>query len=656
MDTNYPLHSLELWGGLECTINRVGDDFRDQLKDAGHYQRNDDIDQIATLGITSLRYPVLWEAHQQDSDTEAINWDRSTNQLEKIRSHGITPIVGLVHHGSGPRFTSLMSDDFPEKLASYAFKVATQFPWIEYYTPVNEPLTTARFSGLYGCWFPHHKNDISFAKMIFNQLKAVVLSMKEIRKVNPNAKLVQTEDLAKVHSTPLLKYQADFENARRWLTYDILCGRLNEQHNLWKYFIGIGIDRTVLEFFISNPCPPQIMGFNYYVTSERFLDEHLNLYHRTTHGGNGRHRYADIAAVRVKEADGLKALLREAWERYRLPLALTEVHMNCTREEQLRWFKESWDASIELIKEGIAIKAITSWSLLGAFDWVSLLTRNDRDYEPGVFDVTKNFLRPTALAKMVKSLAATGAYHHPVVNERGWWNKNAAHHEKISANKSAPIMIIGCDGTLGNAFVRICERRSLSFRAFSHRDLDFTKDEQIIKAIDECKPWAVINAAGYVRVDDAETEWEQCFELNARAPAHLASICKKYGLQLMTFSSDLVFDGQKHLPYIEIDSVKPLNVYGHSKAKGEALILNNFSSSLIIRTSAFFGPWDKYNFGFHVLNSLKESQKCIAVKDVIVSPTYVPDLVDKSSGSFNRRRKRFLALNQRRNGELARIC
>jgi dTDP-4-dehydrorhamnose reductase len=115
---------------------------------------------------------------------------------------------------------------FPELLADYAKEVARKFPWIKYYTPVNEPLTTARFSGLYGLWYPHATNNKSFLVMLLNQLKAVVLSMKAIREINPDAKLVQTEDLAKIHSTPKLKYQRDFENHRRWLSYDLLCGKV----------------------------------------------------------------------------------------------------------------------------------------------------------------------------------------------------------------------------------------------------------------------------------------------------------------------------------------------------------------------------------------------------------------------------------------------
>lgn len=631
MATNYQLCNLEMWGGLECTINRIGDKYRDQLEYAGHYKREKDIERIAQLGISALRYPVLWEAHQRVSEEDSIKWDWTRQQLEKIRSHNIIPIAGLVHHGSGPQFTSLMDDRFAEKLATYAGKVAQEFPWIEYYTPVNEPLTTARFSGLYGCWFPHHKTDSSFIKMLLNQLKAIVLSMQAVRKINPAAKLVQTEDLAKTHSTPPLQYQADFENERRWLTYDILCGQLNEKHTLWKYVISLGTDKNTLQFFLDNPCPPDIAGFNYYVTSERYLDERIDLYPENCYGNNRKHKYVDIAAVRATKPAGLNGLLREAWDRYHLPLALTEVHINCTREEQLRWFKEAWDHCVELRKEGLHIKALTAWSLLGAYDWNSLLTREEKRYEPGVFDINKNIPRPTAMAKLIQSLNKDGSYEHPVIKEKGWWHKSYPEHNNLFFNsKVSPLLILGCHGTLGTAFIKLCERRAIPYRAFSRQQIDITITRQIESTIEEFKPWAIVNASGYVRVDDAESDKEKCFMINSEAPGNLATICNKYGIQLMTFSSDLVFDGEKQSPYIELDSVKPLNIYGQSKAKGELLVLNNFSSSLIIRTSAFFGPWDQYNFAFHILNSLEKKQQCNAVKDVIVSPTYLPDLVDKA--------------------------
>ncbi|MEO6906175.1 MAG: SDR family oxidoreductase, partial [Ginsengibacter sp.] len=376
---------------------------------------------------------------------------------------------------------------------------------------------------------------------------------------------------------------------------------------------------------------PDIAGFNYYITSERFLDEKIENYPPNTHGGNGAHIYADVSAVRATRPAGLKSLLTEAWERYHIPLALTEVHINCSREEQLRWFKEAWDNCCDLKRDGINIKAITAWSLLGAFDWNSLLTREEGIYESGIFDVTRNELRPTALAKLVDSLAHTGDYDHPLLNENGWWHKSYPGSNIIFSNsKISPLIILGSNGTLGSAFVKICEARSIPFRAFSHEQLDITKLEEIEKAIDQYNPWAIVNATGYVNVEHAETEKDKCFQLNAEAPGTLSAICNKHSIQLMTFSSDLVFDGEKQSPYVEIDLVKPLNTYGKSKVEGERLVMKNFSSSLIIRTSAFFGPWDKYNFAFFILNSLKENQSCKVVKDVIVSPTYVPDLVNQS--------------------------
>jgi dTDP-4-dehydrorhamnose reductase len=168
-DTKYPYCKPEVWGGIECTINRVNNIFRDQLHSTGHYTRTDDIAAFAELGIRKLRYPVLWEYHQPEKGKE-IDWSWTKTQLNQIRSFQVEPIAGLLHHGSGPGYTDLLDDEFPDKLASYAEEVAKQFPWINYYTPVNEPLTTARFSGLYGFWYPHHTNELSFARMLLNQV------------------------------------------------------------------------------------------------------------------------------------------------------------------------------------------------------------------------------------------------------------------------------------------------------------------------------------------------------------------------------------------------------------------------------------------------------------------------------------------------------
>jgi dTDP-4-dehydrorhamnose reductase len=424
MDTNCQLQNPEIWGGIECTINRIGDNFRDQLKYSGHYTRPGDIEQIAALGIRALRFPVLWEFHEPVKGMP-IDWRWTEQQLHTISKNNIVPIAGLLHHGSGPAFTNLYEPDFAKGLAAYAHQVAARFPWLEYYTPVNEPLTTARFSGLYGHWYPHHNNAYSFVTMLLNQVKGTVLAMEAIRKINPAAKLVQTEDLGKTHSTPMLQYQANFENERRWLTYDLLCGRFNKHHPLWSYFRYIGIKESTLAFFSEHSCTPDIMGLNYYVTSERYLDEQVENYPLCTHGCNDKHTYADIEAVRVSQPAGLYTLLKEAWERYKLPIAITEAHIGCTPDEQMRWFYEIWNSSCRAKRDGIDLRAVTAWSLLGAYDWNSLLTQDQGHYEAGVFDVTENRLQPTLTAELIRSLAKSGTFSHPLLKEKGWWHKEA---------------------------------------------------------------------------------------------------------------------------------------------------------------------------------------------------------------------------------------
>ena len=185
-------------------------------------------------------------------------------------------------------------------------------------------------------------------------MKAVVLAMKAIRKVNPAAKLIQTEDLRKTYSTELLRYQADFENERRWLTNDLLCGFVNPGHAMWDYFLWLGISQELLEFFLQNPCQPDLIGVDYYITSERFLDETPGRYPSHTYGSNGKHRYADVEAIRVQHngKHGPNVLLKECWDRYKIPTAVTEIHINGTPEDQIAWFSYIWETCLQLKTSG----------------------------------------------------------------------------------------------------------------------------------------------------------------------------------------------------------------------------------------------------------------------------------------------------------------
>lgn len=407
---------LQLWGGVECTVNRVADSYFDQLAYSGHADRITDLDLIADLGVKVVRYPVLWEKTETGGSAD-FSW--ADGRLTRLRELGVEPIAGLLHHGSGPEHTSLVHPCFTDKFANYARRVAERYPWLSTYTPVNEPLTTARFSGLYGHWYPHGRDDRTFVRALINQCRATARAMAAVRSVNPRAKLMQTEDMGFTRSTDELAYQADFENERRWLSLDLLAGRVRSGHPLFSYLLRYGATEHELATFAEAPCPPDIIGINYYVTSERFLDGRIALYPPSTVGGNGRSRYADVEAVRVclEGLVGPAELLISASERYKIPVAITEAHLGCTPAQQASWLAYVWEEANSARRRGANVLAVTAWALFGTYGWDRLVTAGRGTYESGVFDMAAGQPAETALASCVRSLAAGQGYRA----DAGWW-------------------------------------------------------------------------------------------------------------------------------------------------------------------------------------------------------------------------------------------
>jgi len=625
---------LELWAGPECSVVRVGDRFVDQLELTGHARRLADLDLLAALGVRAVRQPVLWE---RTWPGETPDWSFADERLARLRELEVRPIVGLVHHGSGPLHTSLLEGSFVTGLARFASAVAERYPWVTDWTPVNEPLTTARFSALYGHWYPHARSDRDFVRALTIQAEATRAAMQAIREVVPSARLVQTEDLGTVFATPKLAYQAAFENERRFVSLDLLAGRVDGAHALRDWLLGCGADPAVLDSLVETPCLPDVVGVNHYLTSDRFLDEHVGRYPVHVRGGNASEAYADVEAVRVRgdAIPGHGALLELLWARYHLPLAVTEVHLACAPEEQVRWLYEAWTSAEAARGSGVDVRAVTAWTAFGAYDWDTLLTRPSGRYEPGLFDVRGHEVRPTALAAVARDLATRAASDHPMLEEPGWWRRlTRVHYPPFGHVVSSPpatqrpVLVTGGGGTLGRAFAQVCAWRGLRAVVMTRAELDIADRDAVAEALDTHQPWAVVNAAGYVRVDDAELDVERCFRENVDGPRVLAEACAARDLRFATFSSDLVFDGQKEAPYVENDGVAPLGVYGASKAEAERVVLDILPRALVARTSAFFGPWDESSFVARALAELGAGRRFRAEADVFVSPTYVPDLAE----------------------------
>ncbi len=425
----YIHQGLELWGGTESTINRVGDRYFDQNLWSGHRDRVEaDLSCIAALGIRTLRLPLLWEFFDETGTAAPgdVCWDSFDRTLAAMQRLYLQPIVGLVHHGSGPRNTDLLDSAFPEKLAAYALQIAKRYPWVMDYTPVNEPHTTARFSCLYGHWYPHHHSVPSYLRALLHEVRATVLAMQAIRTIQPEARLIYTEDGGSIFSTPECESYRLLRDSRRWLGTDLLCGIVTEAHPLYEDLLEHGISPEELRWFVHHPCPPAVLGLNYYLTSDRFLDHRVDLYPQGFCGGEtGTDPLVDIEALRVRPEPlpGVQHILDEAWRRYGLPVAITEVHLCGSPEDQIRWLHEIWTSAQAARDNGVDVRAVTVWALFGSWNWSNLCTRDANAYEPGVFDTSAGMPQATAYTGFVQQLATGKPALAEALQEPGWWTR-----------------------------------------------------------------------------------------------------------------------------------------------------------------------------------------------------------------------------------------
>ncbi|TDR85310.1 family 1 glycosylhydrolase [Enterovirga rhinocerotis] len=609
------MSGVQLWGGLECTITRIGDDYRDQFAETGHHGRIGDLDLVAGLGIKTLRYPVLWEATSPDI-AAGRDWAWHDDRLARLRELGIDPIVGLLHHGSGLRDTDLLDPRFPKRFAEHARKVARRYPWVNRFTPVNEPLTTARFSALYGHWYPHRRSYPDFLRALVNQCSATVLAMKAIRQTNPRAELIQTEDIGRVFSTGELAYQASHENERRWLSLDLLCGRVDPVHPFWPILRDHGISEDELRTFLTVRSPDMI-GINHYLTSERYLDGDVGRYPPAFHGGNGRELYADVEAVRIGHLDsevGPLARIREVAARYGGPLALTEVHHGCSRDEQLRWLHMAWSAGLAAREEGFDFRAVTLWSMFGAYDWNSLLTRKEHLYEAGAFDVRGKKPRPTALAHAARFLAETGRFDHPVLATPGWWRRDGRFYEpeasapEITRGSEATILLVGSDDRFAAECLRIARHRGLEIQRVPGRH-----DGAIVRFAEHA-PWAVLDASDFAcpgpTVSEDLTSW----------PAFAA----RNGLPFCLLSRSDVFDARPGRAASEDGLPSPGSVWGHRQAAREEAVTAQHAGALVVRAGMLFGPGSDYPMRGNIV---EPASRPIESQSIDGRFSYVPDLI-----------------------------
>jgi dTDP-4-dehydrorhamnose reductase len=188
------------------------------------------------------------------------------------------------------------------------------------------------------------------------------------------------------------------------------------------------------------------------------------------------------------------------------------------------------------------------------------------------------------------------------------------------------ILITGCNGQLGNE-MQLLESQYPQYQWYNTdvQELDISNQQAIEQFVAAHEIDGIVNCAGYTAVDKAEENEELCAMLNQHAPAYLAAAVEKRGGWMVHISTDYVFDGTHHTPYVETDEPCPNSVYGRTKLAGEQEVMQHCKRSVIIRTAWLYSTFGN-NFVKTMIRLGKERPELGVIFDQIGTPTYAGDL------------------------------
>lgn len=350
----------------------------DQFASCGHYENwEKDFDLVLELGISHLRYGVPY--YKVHLGPDLYDWSFSDKVYSRLREKGITPIVDLCHFGVPDWIGNFQSSQFSEYFPEYARVFALRYPWIKWYTPINEIFITATFSAQYGWWNECLSSDQAFVSAITNICKANVLSMKAILEVRPSAIFVQSESTEYFHASgPDCIPQANFLNSKRFIALDLTYGH-DVDATVYRYLMKNGLPEETYQWFFDNQQKSYcIMGNDYYFTNEHFVHPD------GSHSGSG-------------EIFGYYVITKQYYDRYLLPVMHTETNFS-DRNKGVAWLHKEWANVLRLRQDGVPILGFTWYSLTDQYDWDSALREVNGHVNPlGLFDLDRK-IQPVGVA------------------------------------------------------------------------------------------------------------------------------------------------------------------------------------------------------------------------------------------------------------------
>ncbi len=364
--------------GIECSspVIEPHRTRRDLLAETFHYERwKEDFALVRELGLKYLRYGIPY--YLMHRGPGKYDWEFADLALAEIQRLGITPIMDLLHFGVPDWIGDFQNPELPAHFAQFAAAFAARYPFVRFYTPVNEIYVCAKLSALDGIWNEQLRTDRAFVTVVKHLSAASILATQQIAACRPNAVFIQSESAEFTHDMranpdPRLRLQNDL----RFVALDLLYAHPPDA-SVALYLFDNGLTREEYDWFLAGKPPGfQVLGNDYYGRNEQLI-------------------LPDGSRMQGEDLMGWYGITKSYYFRYLRPLMHTETNV-LQPEDAPRWLWKQFSNVLRMRADGIPVLGFTWYSLIDQIDWDIGLREMRSAVNPcGLFDLDRK-PRPVA--------------------------------------------------------------------------------------------------------------------------------------------------------------------------------------------------------------------------------------------------------------------
>ena len=370
--------------GIECSYPTIdnGRIRRDQLAECGHYERwRDDFALVHELGVRVLRYGLplykVWLGPGR------YDWSFADEAMAELKRLNITPILDLMHFGVPDWVGDFQNPELPVLFRDYCGAVADRYPWVRYYTPVNEAYVTARNSARTGIWNEQLKSDRAFVTAIKHLAACSILGCHAIAERRHDAIIIHSESAEYIHEMrATVSEKTALANKAKFMSLDLLYAHPLDAEIL-LHALDSGLTREEYAWFMRGDPPGyQVLGIDYYGRNEHIIKP-------------------DGSRFEAEDVMGWREIACQYWTRYRKLLMHTETNVFDAAAGP-SWLWKQWVNVLSVRQDGVPVLGFTWYSLIDQIDWdTQLAEKNDRVNACGLYDLDR---RPHPVAAEFRAM------------------------------------------------------------------------------------------------------------------------------------------------------------------------------------------------------------------------------------------------------------